>query len=134
MTILRWNPDDVMACLEAEPWVADYETEYRYDVERHGLRLSLTVWPLEQLVYLELHRTGQLQPLQRFALYVADAIVYVHDKRGEYLEFRSCLVLPDPLYLQRPGGQEIDSIATMLGYRMQLTIKPQLRLQFAYPL
>lgn len=82
---------------------------------------------------MELHQPGLPQPVQRFSLFVADAVVYIHDKRGEYLEFRSCLLIPNKFYQHRSGGPEIASVATLLGYRLQLFIKPHLRLQFAYP-
>jgi hypothetical protein len=95
MELLVWNETDFASCLEVLPEVEEYGVSYRYQVEKHGMRLELTVFPYARDVYITLHCNGVDRPVIDFRMIDCSGTRYVNDTRGEYLEFAPAQVWPD---------------------------------------
>jgi len=46
MPQFAWDPQEFLESLGVVPTEAEYGLSYHYQVERIGIRLELTVWPL----------------------------------------------------------------------------------------
>lgn len=121
MPVLEWDPVDVMACLEVEPWTEEYETEYRYQLEKDGLRLDLSVRPFGSSVEIVVHREGIERPLFSFRIMDSSGVHYVNDQRGEYLEFGPSQVIGD----FRRGY--------LMPATVRLSVKPHISIEFLDP-
>ena len=98
MPQLKWNQYDFVECLGAVPTVGGYETEFRFVVEQNELRLEVIVFPDESLVQVSLFRAGSDDYLTTFGLAVRGEVRFINDKRGAYLEFEQCVVVPNRFY------------------------------------
>ena len=128
MPDLKWIETDFMECLKVIPEVEDYEVERVYKVEKNGLILAVTVWQYESVVCISLRQQENTAPLTEFALFVREAIQYIHDKRGEYLEFRDCIIAPSRFsYLEM--GNMLDRTKFNRGSTVQLAIKPHVQIR-----
>ena len=87
MPFLAWNDSDFAACLEVLPETDEYGISYTYCVDRDGLRLTVTVFPYDSDIYLDLFREGVANALFEMKLTDCSGTRYVSDSRGEYLEF-----------------------------------------------
>jgi hypothetical protein len=115
IAMLVWNPDEVLACLEVIPEVGEHDVYHVYTVERHGIRLRLTVCQYEGDIYISLYRIGIENPLFDGKLINCAGCRYVNDKRGEYLEFAPA----------RCFGDRYDRISP-IPYGVRLAVKPSI--------
>jgi hypothetical protein len=53
---MKWDPIDLLACLEVEPHRDVHGVEHSYSVSRRGLRLVVTVFQYDGDVYFSLFR------------------------------------------------------------------------------
>lgn len=128
MPELVWNAVDFMECLEVFPEVGEFEVEHVYIVPRKGLVLAVTVWRMESVVRLSIRESESSEPVIEFALFVRDAVHYIKDKRGEFLEFRDCIVAPSRFsYLEM--GDMFDKAQFKKGLTIQLGIKPNIKIR-----
>jgi hypothetical protein len=95
MPELIWDETEFITCLEVLPTVEEYGTQYAYVVEKDGLKLELSIYPLCGDVYITLYRDGIEHPIIDFRLLNCSATKYVQDMRGEFLEFAPAQVFGD---------------------------------------
>jgi len=95
MPELVWDESEFTAYMEVLPKVEEYGTEYAYIVEKDGMRLELSVYPLCGDIYITIYRSGVERPVIDFRLMDCSATKYVRDKRGEFLEFAPAQVFGD---------------------------------------
>ncbi len=135
MPELQWDEFDFFYCLEVEPQFYDeYKLRYIYKVEKEGLALTVVVRPLDGAIFLSLGQRGSELSLVEFAVLVRGKIRYIRDKRGEYLEFDDCLLMPTTMShyrLMRPPAKQADAMdAFQPGWTVQLSIKPQIQIRY----
>ena len=119
MSFLAWNPTDFLECFETIPDTGDYEESFHYIVEKHGLRLEVSVYPFAKDIYITLFREGIDDPLIDFKMYKCSGVQYINDKRGSFLEFA-----PSQVY----GDRFHNDFVIPTGLR--LAIKPSISLKF----
>ena len=86
--MLKWNQYEFIECLEVVPEVEEYETSHAFRVEKHGLRLELSVFQYAGDVYIDLYHEGHGVPVFTMRLLGCEGARYVAQKNGaEYLEF-----------------------------------------------
>lgn len=132
MPQLNWNENDLLECLEVSPQVSDYEVKHFYQVTQDDFVLAVSVWQHESLVVLSLCQEKSDAPLIEFALCVRRAVRYVHDKRGEYLEFGNCVVAPDRFAYQAVGNM-FDETVFKPSLTVQLAVKPHIQIRCVRP-
>ena len=128
MPELRWNATDFTECLQVIPEVEDFEVEHSYTVEKDGLALTITVWQHESVVCVSLRQAEITVPLAVFVLFVREAVQYINDKRGEYLEFRDCIIAPSRFSYPTMGDM-FDKNKFTRGLTVQLAIKPNVQIR-----
>jgi hypothetical protein len=119
MPQLTWNETDVLSCLEVAPEAGEYEVSYHYQVFRLGLRLDLGIYPFASDVYLSLFREGVENPIFEMKMIGCSGIRYIHDERGEYLEFAPAKVF----------GTRYDGCSP-IPYGVRLSVNPCLSIRF----
>jgi hypothetical protein len=117
--MLRWDRTDVLCCLGVEPVVEEYGISYGYTVAKDGLRLELTIFDDAGDVYITVYRDGIVVPVVDARIVGCDAMRWVHDQRGNYLEFAA----------GRLFGGRYDGDAP-IPYGARLSIDPSINLQF----
>jgi hypothetical protein len=83
---LIWDETEVLACLEVEPKVGEYEMEHVYEVAQPPLRLLLSVFWMTSDVYATVYCDGKPNPVAHAELRGCPAIRVVDDQRGNYIE------------------------------------------------
>lgn len=115
--MLAWDEAEVAECLEVLPTVEEYGISYAYVVAADGLRLHLTIWPLDSDVTLTLHRDGVEAPVFAMDLVDCEAIRHVTDRSGEWLEFAPAKCF---------GGRYHALVSIPYGFRV--AIKPSIQI------
>jgi hypothetical protein len=128
MTELKWNEYEFIECLGVLPEVDEYETGHHFRVEKDGLLLTLSIWRYECLFELSLFQSGRENPLINFYLSVRDEARFINDKRGSYLSFGDCLIVPPWC----PVTESIDFVrnGATETLTMELEVEPEIKIKF----
>ena len=92
---IKWDPTDLLDCLEVEPSVDDDRVEYAYEVVKDGLILLVSVFQFSGEVYFSLLREGAKQTLITLKINQCLKIILKKFKHEEYLEFSPSDQSPD---------------------------------------
>lgn len=130
MPELKWDETDFLECLEVIPQIEEYGTEHYYEVKKNGLILAVSVWQYESVIALSLLQEAGRIPITSFALVVRDRVRYIHDKRGEYLEFNDCVVVSNRFFGQETRKDIFDKTKFSDNLRLEISIKPNLQIKF----
>lgn len=117
--MLRWDPTDFLICLGVLPIEGEYGSSHSYTIAKHGLRMDLTVKQHAGDIHLTLWRDGVEAPLVDLRLVDCDAARWVHDKRGNYLEFAAAT-----LFGGRYDGESV------IPYGIRVRVEPSLSVEF----
>lgn len=130
MPELKWDETDFLDCLEVFPEKdEEFYLSYVYEVRKHGMALTVVVWPWESFVLLSLRQQEMKAPLFEVTLAVRERVRYVKDKRGDYLEFQDCIILPK-ISSYYSGNDVFDRSRFSYGVTLQLTIKPHIQIRY----
>ena len=131
MPELAWDETDFLACLEVEPQIEEYGMAYHYEVSRGTLTLFVSVWPYESVVALSLLAQDTQETTTNITLWLAirGAVHYIHDKRGEFLEFNDCVVISTRFF---SGAIESVFDKTKLPGDLQMTLRIKPTIQIAF--
>lgn len=127
MPELQWDELDFMECLEVEPEIDRYGFGWVYKVSKDGLKLIVDVQPLESYIWIEIRHQESNKLITEFSLFVREKVRYVNDKRGEYLEFSGCLMVPR-VFTRRGSEVILDNIPS--DWTVGLSIKPQIQIRY----
>ena len=120
---LAWNPVDFLQVLEVVPEEGEYGTAYHYDLERRGIRLQLSVFPLDRDVFIKMFCGQQEAPVVNLRLIDVPAARVVDEKLGQYIEFAGAKAF---------AGRYDETSAPAYGFR--LWVVPFVQIEpFAYP-
>lgn len=123
MPELAWNPVDFLQVLEVVPEEGEYGTAYHYDSERRGIRLQLSVYPLDRDVSIDISCGQQESPVVKLRLVDVPAARVIEDKQGQYIEFAGAKAF---------AGRYDETSAPAYGFR--LWVRPIMQIEpFAYP-
>jgi hypothetical protein len=117
--MLRWDPTDVLCCLGVPPVEEEYGISHGYTVAKDGMRLELTIFQDSGDVYITVLRDGVDLPVVDARLVDCDAMRWVHDQRGSYLEFAAAR-----LFGGRYDGE------SPIPYGARLSVDPSISLHF----
>ena len=117
--MLRWDQTDFLSCLGVLPVEEEHGISHSYTVAKHGVRLDLTVFQYDGDVYLTMRRDGLEAPLVDLRLVGCDAARWVHDGRGNYLEFAAFT-----LFGGRYDGESV------IPYGIRVRVEPSLGVEF----
>ncbi len=130
MPQLDWDPTDFIECLEVLPETNEFETEQFFKVQRDGLSLLVSVWPLESVVYLDLQRVGSETSIIGLALFVRGRIECVKEKDLEYLRLHNALPTPSR-FSYMDFEEDIHSVDSLsYGLTVRLQVKPDIQVEF----
>jgi hypothetical protein len=127
MSQLKWDKTDFLLCLGVLPEVEDYETSFRYIVERAGLVLSIAVTPYESIIEVQLQRTGSTVNLLGLSLLVGGVVEYKCEKWGKYLQLPACRIVTNRFYYQYERGTEFSEQHTLLD--VEIAVDPDIRIE-----
>lgn len=127
MSQLKWDKTDFLLCLGVLPEVEDYETSFRYTVERAGLMLSIVAIPYEGIVELQLQRTGSKVNLLSLSLLVGGVVEYKCEKWGKYLQLPACQIVTNRFYYLQERGTEFSGQSTLLD--LEIGVDPDIRIE-----
>jgi len=129
MPELKWNETDFIECLEVTPKEED-DVSYFFKVIRNGLCLTLNLFQYDSVVYFDLYREGNDDPLFSFGLFVRGAIEYKKEKDREYLLFQNALPVPSS-FTYYDYEEDIRSTED-LSYRLDLvlSVNPDIKINF----
>ena len=122
--MLQWDELDFLECLEVEPEIDKYGFGYIYRVSKDDLELIVDVQPLESYVRVEIRHSESKKSVLEVCLFVSGKVRYINDKRGEYLEFAGCLMVPQV----HSGREVIDNIPP--DWIVALSIKPHIQIRY----
>ena len=117
--MLTWTETDFLECLGVLPVEAQHGISHTYTVAKDGLRLELTVFQYDGDVYLTLRRDGLDAPVVDVRMIQCDAVRWVHDQRGNYLEIGA-----GRLFGGRYDGESV------IPYGMRVRVEPSIRIEF----
>lgn len=83
----EWSEVDLLTCFETEPEVGEDRLSFTYVAERYGYRLTFTIWPYDEDVYISLHGPSQTLPLVELWLHSCTAVRYGRSGEIESLAF-----------------------------------------------
>ncbi|MFG6489877.1 hypothetical protein ACG04R_24590 [Roseateles sp. BYS78W] len=87
MPEFAWEPLEFLEALGVVPEEEEYGISYRYVVTRPGLRLELSIWPMDPDVRVRIYSEAQVEPIAKFDLLNCPGARVVRDKRGLGIEF-----------------------------------------------
>lgn len=93
MPELVWNEHEVIECLGVLPVSDEYKTEYYFEVANGGLRLKISLWPIESLLACSLFEKSGNTPVTSVWFVVRKHLIYVNDKRGSFLRFEDIVIV-----------------------------------------
>ena len=117
--MLRWDPTDVLCCLGVAPAEEEHGVSYSYTVVKDGLRLELAIFQYDGDIYMTVYRDGISSPVIDVRLVDCDAARWVHDQRGNYLEFAA-----GRLFGGRYDGE------SPIPYGARISVDPSISLRF----
>jgi hypothetical protein len=130
MPELNWDQTDFIECLEVLPQTNEYGTEQIFQLDREGLSLKVSVWPLESVVYLDLHRVNHEARIIGFALFVRGRVEHVKERSFEYLRFHDALPAPSR-FSYMDFSEDVHSTArSPYGLTVRLRTKPDIEIEF----
>ena len=118
MPLLRWNENDFLECLEVAPVIDDCGTGYHYVVNKHGMRLMLSVYPYDGDIWISIFRDGIDRAVIALAMTDCSGTRRVLDSRGDCLEFAPSQVF---------GGRFQRDFVIPVGVR--LTVRPTIAVE-----
>jgi len=130
MPLLDWNHTDFIECLEVLPKSEDVETEQVFSIQREGLALDVSVWPLESVVYLDLHRVESEQSLIGMALFVRGPVEFIKEKNIECLRFHNAIPVPNRFSYMDFEEDLHDPDAISYGLTAVLRVNPDIVIEF----
>jgi hypothetical protein len=86
--LTEWSEVDLLTCFESEPEIGEDRLSFHYVTERSGYRLSFTIWPYDEDIYVVLHGPSQSLPLLDVWLHACTAVRYAKSGEVESLSFR----------------------------------------------
>jgi hypothetical protein len=92
--MLLWDQTDFIWALEVNP-VSDEYGNYHFTVEKHELRLQLTITELTHDISFFLYKIDLPDPIFSMRMYNCPRALLVPDENGDYLEFASANVYSD---------------------------------------
>jgi len=117
--MLTWGPTDFLECLGVLPTEEEHGISHSYSLAKDGMRLELSVYQYDGDIYLTLWRDGVESPVVDVRLFKCDAARWVHDQRGNYLEFGAGRLF---------GGRfDGDSV---IPYGIRLRVEPSIGIEF----
>ncbi|WP_027467849.1 hypothetical protein [Deefgea rivuli] len=123
MPELLWNPVEFLEALNVVPTEGEYGTYYLYLVEQAGLRLELSVYPLDSDISVKIYAGQQAEPIINLQLLDCPAARVAQDKRGQYIEFAAANAFT---------GRYDETSAAPYGFRLWLN--PYLQIEpYSYP-
>ena len=125
---LKWDEIDFMDCLEVFPEVEEDGLTHLYKVTKDGITLTVVVRQFESLILLSLSQQQVKTPLTEFALIVREAVHYIQDKQGQYLEFQDCVIVPS--HFSYPSNDLFDKRKFDSGLTLQVAIKPHIQIRY----
>jgi hypothetical protein len=118
-----WEPVDFLDFFGVIPIESEYGVSYQYLVERGGLRLELSVWPLDSDIFVKIYSSHQSEPLIALNLLDCPAARVLHDSRGRFIEFA--------------GGNAFNGrydTSTAAAYGFRLRVEPYIQVEpYSYP-
>ena len=129
MPELNWNQTDLVEYLEVVPETNEFETEQLFTVQRNGLILQVSVWPLESVVYLDLSRVGSGTPLIGLALFVRGRVEYVKERDYECLRFHNALPAPNRFSYMDYKEDVHNADGLSYGLTVRLRVKPDIAIE-----
>lgn len=123
MPELVWNPVDFLDALETVPMEGEYGTYFIYEIERQGLRLKLSVHPLEGDVSIQIVCGQQAQPVLNLSLLNCPSARVIKDRRGTSIEFAAANAF---------SGRFDETTAAPFGFRLR--VQPFVQIEpYSYP-
>ena len=120
---MKWDPTDLLECLETEPSVDKDEVEYSYEVIKSGLKLLISVFQYDGDVYFRLMRENETQSdIVTLKINQCPEIVLRRFGKEEYLEFL-------------PGRQALESFdkQSSITKGVRVRIHPDIKLELYEP-
>jgi len=123
MPQLAWEPVEFLDLLGVAPSEGEYGLSFHYMVERSGLRLELSVWPLNPDVSIKIFSAQQTEPLIFLNLLDCPAARVLADRRGRFIEFAGGNAF---------AGRYDTTTAASYGFR--LWVEPYIQVEpYSYP-
>jgi hypothetical protein len=85
--LTEWSEVDLLTCFESEPEIGEDRLSFHYLTERSGYRLSFTIWPYDEDIYIVLRGPSQSLPLLEVWLHECTAVRYAKSGEVESLAF-----------------------------------------------
>ena len=128
MPELQWDELDFLECLEAIPEVEEpWKTRYVYKIDKDELILTVVIRPLENYVWFSLQQKDRDSQLIELAVFVRGKVIYINDKRGEYLRFENCFIAPSS-YSHLVADKFLENEPQ--SWTIELSIKPQIQIRY----
>src|SRR6185503_31126 len=121
--MLKWNPHEIIECLEVLPEVGEDETSYVFQVARDGLRLELAIFQYEADVRIRIYRDGSEQPIFHAQIISCPLVRYVAEKNGV-----ECLEISG-LFGYRIGDED----KVLVSVLVRVTVNPQIEVELRIP-
>jgi len=116
--MIEWNPTDVLEFFGTDPQIDEYETGYHYSIDKNGLHLEFSVFPLAGDVAVTINRQGGAIPVVDLKVLGSQMLKRVNDKSGNFLEITPGIVF----------GGRFDT-ETTIPYGFRLLIDPEIGIQ-----
>lgn len=127
MPQLDWDELDFLTFFAVIPAIEEHAVAHSYELERNGLRFLFTLWQHESVIQLSLFRGKNHDPLVTFTAYVRGKAHCIDDKRGKYIDFDDCVIVPNRFW----HFQAIDVFDRMLfpaAVTIRLIIDPDIQI------
>jgi hypothetical protein len=118
MPELVWNETDFLVCLEVEPTIDEFECGYHYCVKKDGLRLELSVYQFSSDICITVYSEGVGRAIISFQITNCSGTKYIHDERGEWLEFA-----PSQVFGNRFSNDFVIPVGVRLSVRPSISVE-----------
>ena len=120
---MKWDPTDLLECLEVEPNVDKDDDEHSYEIVKDGLKLLISVFQYDGDVYFSLMRENEPKlTIVTFKINQCPEIIFKKFGKDEYLEFL-------------PGRQSLESFdkQNSITKGIRVKIRPDIKLKLYEP-
>ena len=120
---MKWDPTDLLECLEVEPNVDKDGVEHSYEIIRDGLKLLISVFQYDGDVYFSLMRENEHNlTIVSLKINQCPEIIFKKFGKEEYLEFS-------------PGRQKLESFdkKNSITKGVRVKIRPDIKLELYEP-
>ena len=120
---MKWDPTDLLECLEVEPHVDKNGVEHSYEIIKNGLKLLISVFQYDGDVYFSIMREGETKStIITLKINQCPEIVFTKFGKDEYLEFL-------------PGRQSLESFdkQNSITKGIRVRIHPDIKLELYEP-